>query len=385
MRDSEGNAALDTFPRLLLQHARTRPNEPAMREKDLGIWQSYTWQQVADEVRALACGLAEQGFKRGMNLAIVGDNRPRLYWAFTAAQALGGVPVPLYQDAVAQEMVFVLDNAEIEFAIVEDQEQVDKLLEALPQLPKLKHICYEDARGLRYYDQPFLMSFDRLLEIGRHFDQQNPGFFAAEVAAGRADDVSVILYTSGTTGKLNEFAFEAGVGMGVSDPDEKEHVFLLEQIVKDHLKETVSLPDFSPAQIRKVLNKHRPLRRMITKLVDYVGGGKKIAASESYADLLSAFNNALRNLPDVDAASFRADLGQLIPHYKEMTGKEVPFQIEMISKILEEKNCTVETFDQLISEELFLENMKKGNLKARAKLPDSAALHYPGLIEEMRL
>ena len=117
--------AADTFPRLLLRHAQSRGQHPAFREKDLGIWQTSTWSQVADEVRALACGLAALGFRRGMNLAIVGDNRPRLYWAMSAAQCLGGVPVPLYQDAPAADMAFVLDNAEIDFAVVEDQEQVD--------------------------------------------------------------------------------------------------------------------------------------------------------------------------------------------------------------------------------------------------------------------
>ena len=103
---------------------------PATREKDLGIWQTWTWAQVAAEVRALACGLAAQGFKRGMHLAIIGDNRPRLYWSMLAAQALGGVPVPMYQDAPAAEFVYVLNDAEIAFAVVEDQEQVDKMLEA---------------------------------------------------------------------------------------------------------------------------------------------------------------------------------------------------------------------------------------------------------------
>ena len=97
----------DTFPRLLAHHAKVRPNHPATREKDLGIWQTWTWRQVADEVRALACGLAAEGFRRGMHLAIIGDNRPRLYWAMAATQALGGVPVPMYQDAPAAEFVFV--------------------------------------------------------------------------------------------------------------------------------------------------------------------------------------------------------------------------------------------------------------------------------------
>ncbi|MGH9577675.1 MAG: AMP-binding protein, partial [Terriglobales bacterium] len=143
--------AADTFPTLLLEHARVRPDRVGIREKDLGIWQSWTWSQVADEVRALACGLAAQGFRRGMNVAIIGDNRPRLYWSFAAAQSLGGVPVPMYQDSVAQEMLYVLDNSEIEYAIVEDQEQVDKLLEILPQYPHLKHIYYDNPRGLRHY------------------------------------------------------------------------------------------------------------------------------------------------------------------------------------------------------------------------------------------
>jgi long-chain acyl-CoA synthetase len=113
--------AADTFPKLLLEHAQVRGAEICVREKDLGIWQSWTWSEAASNVRALACGLAAMGFKRGDNLAIIGDNRPQLYWAMTAAQALGGVPVPLYQDSVALEMAYVLDNAEVRFAVVEDQ------------------------------------------------------------------------------------------------------------------------------------------------------------------------------------------------------------------------------------------------------------------------
>ena len=197
----DGGEPGDTFPRLLLHHAAVRGNRPAVREKDLGIWQTWSWGQEAAEVRAMACGLAELGFKRGMNLAIIGDNRPRLYWAFAAAQALGGVPVPLYQDAVAQEMVFVLENAEIEYAIVEDQEQVDKLLETMERTPQLTHIYYDDPRGLRNYPHDRLMPLDRLLEIGREFDRQNPGFYEQSVAAGKSDDIAVMLYTSGTTGK----------------------------------------------------------------------------------------------------------------------------------------------------------------------------------------
>jgi long-chain acyl-CoA synthetase len=199
--DTGGRGVADTFPALLLHHARLRGEWTAIREKDLGIWQSWSWSQVAEEVRALACGLAAQGFKRGMNLAIIGDNRPRLYWSFAAAQSLGGVPVPLYQDSVAQEMLYVLENAEIEYAIVEDQEQVDKLLEILPQYPKLKHIYYDDPRGLRNYRQPQLMAYDQLREIGLERHRQHPDLFHGAVAQVRPEDVCVMLYTSGTTGK----------------------------------------------------------------------------------------------------------------------------------------------------------------------------------------
>jgi len=189
----------DTFPRLLLHHARVRPDHAATREKDLGIWQTWTWRQVADEVRAIACGLAAEGFRRGMHLAIVGDNRPRLYWGMIAAQALGGVPVPMYQDAPAAEFAFVLNDAEIDYALVEDQEQVDKLLEAQPQVPTLSHIYYDDPRGLRGYEG--VTSFEDLAQKGRAFDRANPGFFEREVDLGEPGDVSGMLYTSGTTGK----------------------------------------------------------------------------------------------------------------------------------------------------------------------------------------
>jgi long-chain acyl-CoA synthetase len=194
-------AGLDTFPRLLMHHAQLRPGRPAMREKEYGIWQTYSWAQVAERVRALACGLAALGFKRGDRLAVVGDNRPRLYWSVAACQCLGGIPVMMYQDAVAQEMAYVMQDAEIRFACVEDQEQVDKMLEIRPGLPLLEHVLYDDGRGLRHYTQPFLHSLDGLIEQGLAQDTASPAFVDAEISKGSPDDISVMLYTSGTTGK----------------------------------------------------------------------------------------------------------------------------------------------------------------------------------------
>jgi len=190
----------DTFPKLLLENAARIGDRPACREKDLGIWQTWSWSQVADEIRALACGLAAMGFQRGDKLIIVGDNRPRLYWAMTAAQAVGGVPVPVYQDSVAKEMTFVVDHAEARFALVEDQEQVDKILEIRETVPRLEQIVYSDPRGLRNYGQEFLHSFEAVQEKGREYDRANPDFYEASVADGKGADISVMLYTSGTTG-----------------------------------------------------------------------------------------------------------------------------------------------------------------------------------------
>ncbi len=195
------SAGLDTFPRLLLAHARARGERPAIREKDLGIWQSWTWAEAAREVRGIACGLAELGFKRGDRLAIIGDNRPRLYWSMCAAQMLGGIPVPMYQDAVAQEMTFVLQDAGIHIAVVEDQEQVDKLLEVKDQCPELRHIVYDEPRGMRHYTQAFLHGLDEVVAAGRIHDANQSDFLDQEIAQGRPDDVAIMLYTSGTTGK----------------------------------------------------------------------------------------------------------------------------------------------------------------------------------------
>ncbi|WP_245844614.1 AMP-dependent synthetase/ligase [Noviherbaspirillum humi] len=233
-----------TFPRILLRHAQVRPERPAYREKDLGIWQTVSWARTAEEVRALACGLAAMGFRRGMNLAIIGDNRPRLYWAMIAAQCLGGVAVPLYQDAPAADMAYVLDDAEIDFAVAENQEQVDKLLEIKQSVSRLSHIIYEDPRGMRNYTQPELHAYDRVQEMGREFEREHPDFFLREVEAGGPQDVAVMLYTSGTTGKPKgvcqthaSFIAAATGGAGFDKLSEKDDIlsYLPMAWVGDHL------------------------------------------------------------------------------------------------------------------------------------------------------
>jgi long-chain acyl-CoA synthetase len=193
--------ALDTFPKLLLEHARVRPAHPAMREKDFGIWQSWNWAEVAAEIEALACGLAAMGFKRGDRLATIGDNRPRLYWAIAAAQALGGVPVPVYQDAIADEMAYVLDHAEARFAIAEDQEQVDKIIAVKNRCPQLETVIYCDRRGLRHYLEPYLHAYEDATAQGRAHAAEDPNFFRGEIARGGGSNTAIILYTSGTTGR----------------------------------------------------------------------------------------------------------------------------------------------------------------------------------------
>ncbi len=189
-----------TFPRLLLAHAAQRPNAPALREKQYGIWQALTWRQLAALVQEMAHGFAAAGLRRGDHLVVVGENRPRLSAAMLAAQALGAIPVPLYQDAVAAEFVFPINNAEIAFAVVEDQEQVDKMLELRDDCPQLKTIWFDDPRGLRNYAETGLASLDELCARGREHALSAPEFFAAELQAGQPGDVAAMFFTSGTTG-----------------------------------------------------------------------------------------------------------------------------------------------------------------------------------------
>ncbi len=189
-----------TFVQLLLEHAAQRPNAAALREKEYGIWQTTSWGALAELVKALAGGLAAAGLQRGQHIVVIGDNRPRLYASMLAAQALGAIPVPLYQDAVATEYTFPINNAEVAFAVVENQEQVDKLLELREQCPQLAHIWFDDERGLRKYDEPGLASLNSLIEAGQAFNATRSGFFEAEVNKVQPQDVAAMFFTSGTTG-----------------------------------------------------------------------------------------------------------------------------------------------------------------------------------------
>ncbi len=189
-----------TFPKLLLEHAARRPQAPALREKEYGIWQALSWVDLAKLVEHMACGMHQLGIQRGQHMVVIGANRPRLYAAMLAAQSLGAIPVPLYQDAVAAECVFPITNAEVQLALVEDQEQVDKLLEIRDQCPLLQRIIYDDPRGLRNYDAPGLVGLDQMIEQGAAWAAKHPGFFKEQVDLGQTGDVAAMFFTSGTTG-----------------------------------------------------------------------------------------------------------------------------------------------------------------------------------------
>jgi long-chain acyl-CoA synthetase len=218
---------MTTLPGLLLAHAETRGGSIAMREKEYGIWQSYTWADCLDRVHALAVGLAGLGLARGDRLAIIGDNRPELYWTLLAAQALGAIPVPLYQDATAREVEYALAHAGARIVLAEDQEQVDKILEIRGRLPALEHILFEDPKGLRHYVEPGLRSLESVgaprgdesasrrlvppqrgdavasrqpVPPQRGNGRRDPAAFRELVERLRPDDVAIISYTSGTTG-----------------------------------------------------------------------------------------------------------------------------------------------------------------------------------------
>lgn len=213
MAQGSDTLQLDTFAKLLCEHARVRPTRPAMRHKDLGVWRTWTWSEMAETIRAYAAGLRQLGLERGATIAVIGENRPAMYWTILAAQWLGAIPVPVYADAVADEMAYVLAHADVGFAVVQDQEQVDKLITIQDKIPNLKVVLYDEPRGLRDYDHSQLHSLGEIIEKGRTQLAADPVAAAAihaERDRGTADDISIILYTSGTTGRSKGVLFSAG-------------------------------------------------------------------------------------------------------------------------------------------------------------------------------
>jgi long-chain acyl-CoA synthetase len=189
-------AGFDTFPKLLARNAIEFGKRTAMRHKDYGIWKAWSWAQINQEVRAFALGLQSLGLQPNENVAIIGKNRPRLYWSMCAIQMLRAVPVPLYADSVAEEMAYVLEHAEIKIAIVEDQEQVDKILSVKDRLPHLQTIIYDMPKGLRDYDHAHMKSFTDVQAL-----KGDEAALNALIAEIKPTDLSIMLYTSGTTGR----------------------------------------------------------------------------------------------------------------------------------------------------------------------------------------
>src|SRR5262249_50941571 len=193
-------AELTTLPRLLLRNAREFPRRTALREKDRGIWQAWTWSDYLQHVRHFALGLAALGFKRGDRLSVIGDNRPRLYAAQLAAQSLGGVSVPVFQDSIAKELAYVWNHADVSIIVAEDQEQVDKVLALRDQLPTFRHVIYEDPRGMLGYRYDWLTSLADVEAQGRERTDRDGAPSERATGKGHGAHVAFTCHPPGTTG-----------------------------------------------------------------------------------------------------------------------------------------------------------------------------------------
>jgi len=206
----------ETLPQFLFEHAQKTPDKIALRERDYGIWQSISWREYADHVKYFALGLVSMGLVPEETIAIIGDNRPEWAMAELAAQSAGAKSIGLYQDSVVTEMVYIFNHADVSFVVVEDQEQVDKILEMWGELKGVRKVIYYDPKGLRNYTEEFLVYFPDVETLGRKYEQEHPGWFEENLANGKASDLAILSTTSGTTGnpKLAMLTHKSMISMG---------------------------------------------------------------------------------------------------------------------------------------------------------------------------